>query len=170
MSSRGTSRENLVKDWLEERGWWVCRAAGSLGDADLACMRRHPGLVDNYSLVGEHFVGQPGKLLVEVKSTKAGPFSDFGPKDRAELLEAGRKADADVVLCWVPPQAKPFEPTIMRWYWPEDWPKTAQPAPQSAGPARGDGEGQAPSRRHPAVAAAQTPSELAAQDAARASR
>lgn len=111
MSSRGTQRENAVKDWLEDRGWWVCRAAGSLGDADLAAMKDVNG----------------GKLLIEVKSTKAGPFSDFGPADRAELLAAGEKAGADVVLCWCPPGCR--APEKWRWLWPDtDWPEAKRRA------------------------------------------
>jgi hypothetical protein len=117
VSSRGTQRENLVKDWLEENGWWVCRAAGSLGDADLAAMiapwtPRHDPL--GFRTVSD-------KLLIEVKSTARSPFADFGPVDRAELLAAGQKAGADVVLCWCPPGRK--APEKWGWYWPESWPK-----------------------------------------------
>ena len=122
MSSRGTQRENDVKDWLEEQGWWVCRAAGSLGDADLAAMTE---------LFGSWFVylndhQTRGKLLVEVKSTKAGPFSDFGPADRAELLAAGEKAGADVVLVWCPPGRR--APEKWRWIWPDEWPRSRMAA------------------------------------------
>src|SRR5262249_5999379 len=38
-TSRGHNRERQVRKLLEERGWWVARAAGSLGDADLVAMR-----------------------------------------------------------------------------------------------------------------------------------
>lgn len=128
MSSRGTQRENLVKDWLEERGWWICRAAGSLGDADLAAMAtrttRRMGRTDLRIITGPLVDGRiikSGKLLIEVKSTKAGPFSDFGPADRAELLLAGEKAGADVVLCWTPPcQGKKVK---LHWIWPDEWPE-----------------------------------------------
>lgn len=72
--------------------------------------------------IGGHTVWM-GKLLVEVKSTKAGPFSDFGPADRAGLLLAGEKAGADVVLCWTPPSKHSSQPVRMEWYWPDDWPE-----------------------------------------------
>ena len=120
MSTRGTQRENAVKDWLEERGWWVCRAAGSLGDADLAAMALRWGLNEEGGLDTRR-IGRDGKLLVEVKSTKAGPFSDFGPADRAELLAAGAKAGADVVLCWCPPGRR--APEKWAWIWPDEWPE-----------------------------------------------
>jgi Holliday junction resolvase len=116
VSSRGTQRENLVKDWLEERGWIVGRAAASLGAADLMAMRDELML----PMIDSFFIPN-GKLLVQVKSTKAGSFAGFGPADRAELLLAGEKAGADVVLCWTPPcQGKKIE---LHWIWPEDWPE-----------------------------------------------
>jgi hypothetical protein len=119
VSSRGTQRENYVKDWLEENGWWVCRAAGSLGDADLVAMKGWPATMALARLEGRYVFN--GKLLIEVKSTARSAFAGFGPKDRAELLAAGEKAGADVVLCWVPPS--PGRKIEMYWIWPEDWPK-----------------------------------------------
>ena len=123
MSSRGTARENLVKDWLEEQGWWVCRAAGSLGDADLVALvdilDAGPALVIDGRLV-------LGKLLIEVKSTARSPFADFGPTDRAELLAAGEKAGADVVLCWCPPGRR--APEKWQWWWPGEWPEAKRRA------------------------------------------
>ena len=74
---------------LEEDGWWVCRAAGSLGDADLVALRGAE------------------KRLIEVKSTARGPYHGFGPKDRAELSRAAELAGAAAYLCWWPPRKKP---------------------------------------------------------------
>jgi Holliday junction resolvase len=109
--SRGIARERYVKDWLEARGWWVARAAGSLGDADLVALR------DGGIMLGDRIVGS--KLLVEVKSTVT-PYSHFGPNDRTELLRAGQVAAANVVLCWTPSaRGRRIE---LNWLWPDQWP------------------------------------------------
>lgn len=97
--SRGIVRERQVRAMLEQQGYWVARAAGSLGDADLIALK----------------AGQR-PILVEVKSTTRSAFADFGPADRAELLAAAEKAGADAVLIWWPPRREPT------WWWPRDWP------------------------------------------------
>lgn len=105
--SRGHDRERAVKALLLEEDWWVCRAAGSLGDADLVALK-------------------PGRrpLLVEVKASSMtrGPFADFGPKDRLDLKFAGALAGADVTLCWWPPRGKP------RWIPVSEWPEARRVA------------------------------------------
>lgn len=102
--SRGDDRERAVRDLLQAEDWWVCRAAGSLGDADLVALK--PGR----------------KLLIEVKSSsrERGPFADFGPKDRADLLFAAEMAGGEAVLVWWPPA--PGRRTEPQWIWPADWP------------------------------------------------
>jgi Holliday junction resolvase len=97
--SRGHDRERAVKRLLESQDWWIARAAGSLGDADLVALK-------------------DGKrpLLIEVKSTAGGPYERFGPKDRADLRFAARLAGASAVLYWWPPRGK------LRVIWPEEWP------------------------------------------------
>lgn len=97
--SRGHDRERAVKALLQAQDWWVARAAGSLGDADLVALK-------------------DGKrpLLVEVKSTAGGPYERFGPQDREDLLFAARMAGAVAVLCWWPPRSKP------KWIWEAEWP------------------------------------------------
>lgn len=40
--------------------------------------------------------------LWEIKSTKAGPFSDFGPDKRKRAIEAASRAGAPLFLCWWP--------------------------------------------------------------------
>lgn len=97
--SRGIQREHQVRDLLLNEDWWVVRAAGSLGDADLVALKN----------------GRRPKLI-EVKSTAAGPYHSFGPKDRADLLAAAELAGADAVLCWWPSRGKP------RWIASEEWP------------------------------------------------
>jgi Holliday junction resolvase len=103
--SRGHDRERAVKAILEQGDWFVTRAAGSFGDADLVALKagRTP-------------------LLIEVKSssTQRGPFADFGPQSRAELLLAARIAGARAVLCWWPPRG------TRHWLYEDqgDWPPT----------------------------------------------
>ena len=97
--SRGIQRERQVKGLLMAEDWWVCRAAGSLGDADLVALRNG---------------ARP--RLIEVKSTKT-PWSHFGPKDRADLSWAARLAGADALLCWWPKNGKP------RWFPESEWPR-----------------------------------------------
>jgi Holliday junction resolvase len=98
-SRRGHNRERQVRDHLQSEDWWVCRAAGSLGDADLVALK----------------VGRM-PLLIEVKSTAGGPYERFGPKDRADLLFAAKVAGAKAVLVWWPPRGG------MEWLWPASWP------------------------------------------------
>lgn len=84
---------------LEGDDWFVARAAGSLGDADLVALK-------------------DGKVprLIEVKSTAQGPYEHFGPKDRADLRFAAEIAGAVAELCWWPPRGKP------RWIPATEWP------------------------------------------------
>lgn len=88
-----------MKRLLEAEDWFVMRAAGSLGDADLVALRDG---------------SRP--RIVEVKSTAGGPYERFSPAHRLELLLAARIAGADAWLCWWPPRAKP------RWIPSGEWP------------------------------------------------
>lgn len=98
-SRRGIQRERKVRHMLESQDWWVCRAAGSLGDADLVALR----------------LGSRPRLI-EVKSTAQSPYERFGAADRAALSAAARIANADAWLCWWPPRGKP------RWIGEDEWP------------------------------------------------
>jgi Holliday junction resolvase len=97
--SRGHDRERAVKALLIGQDWWVTRAAGSLGDADLVALKR-----------GHR------PLMIEVKSTAGGPYERFGPKQREDLLFAADLAGANAVLVWWPPRSAP------KWLWPASWP------------------------------------------------
>jgi Holliday junction resolvase len=98
-SRRGHNRERQVRDLLLSEDWWVCRAAGSLGDADLVALKEG------------HF-----PRLIEVKSTAAGPYHSFGPKARADLRFAAFLAGAEAWLVWWPPRAQP------KWIPSSEWP------------------------------------------------
>lgn len=101
MSNRGHQRERQVRALLEQQDYWVCRAAGSLGDADLVALK--PGL----------------RWLIEVKSTAAGPFHSFGPADRERLRFAADLAGATPMLAWWPPRGK------LHWLTASEWPRAA---------------------------------------------
>lgn len=103
--SRGINRERQVRRLLEADGYWTCRAAGSLGDADVIALK--PDVPP---------------LMVEVKSTAGGPWEHFGPADRAELLAAAERAGARAVLCWWPPFKE------MRFIYPDEWPEARRAA------------------------------------------
>jgi Holliday junction resolvase len=100
--SRGHDRERAVRRLLENDGWWVSRAAGSLGDADVIALK----------------TAFPPRL-VEVKSTAKSAYEHFGPGDRARLQLAARKAGAEAWLVWWPPHRQPT------WIHENDWPATA---------------------------------------------
>lgn len=87
--SRGIQRERDLVNDLRAEGWWALRAPASLGDVDVVALKN----------------GHTPRFY-EVKSTTAGPFHSFGPKDRAELLEAAGHAGAEAFLAWKPPRAE----------------------------------------------------------------
>ncbi len=101
--SRGHNRERQVRRLLEDDDFWVARAAGSLGDADLVALK-----------AGD-------RRLVEVKSTARGPYHGFGPKDRADIVFAALLADCTAWLCWWPPRGTPH------WIPENEWPIHAPP-------------------------------------------
>jgi len=110
MANRGHARERQVKAHLQEQGWWVSRAAGSLGDADLVALRKDRTLRnDRRTSIA---------WMVEVKSnTNGGPFMNFRPADRKRLSEAAKLAGAEAVLAFWPPR-KP-----LRFIFESSWPK-----------------------------------------------
>ncbi len=96
--ARGHDRERAVKRKLQEDNWWVCRAAGSLGDADLVALK-----------------GGMTPRLIEVKSTAGGPYEHFGPKEREDLAFAAELAGAEAWLAWWPPRGR------LRWIPVHEW-------------------------------------------------
>jgi Holliday junction resolvase len=106
VNSRGISRERQVRAVLEGEDWWVARAAGSLGDADLVALR---------------YSSRP--RLIEVKST-IGPYDHFPPAARRRLSFAATLADADAWLAWWPKHGK------LRWIHEAEWPPAHVPQPE----------------------------------------
>ena len=94
----GLARERKVKELKEKQGWVCIAAKGSLGPVDLVAIRR--GLIE----------------FIEVKSTVDGPYKNFSPQDRQELLEVAGRAGAVPILCWWPPRCEP------QWITSGEWP------------------------------------------------
>lgn len=107
--SRGITRERQVRRLLEAEGYWTARAAGSLGDADVIALRARVS-------------GGCDALLIEVKSDVAGPFANFRPAGRAELIAAAVKSGARPMLVWWPPRKQP------QWIPVSEWPATQEAA------------------------------------------
>lgn len=91
----GTKRENDARDLLIDEDYVVVRSAGSLGEADLVAMRGRTLGVGVVMFTDVH--------LIEVKANvDGGPYHDFGPGDRAELLNLAEKIGAEAWLYWWP--------------------------------------------------------------------
>ena len=103
--SRGNARENAVARLLRDEGWIVGSMRHSEGGGDLIAARS----------VALPFVRSVVRL-VEVKSTAAGPWEHFGPRDRQLLLDYAKVAGATAWLAWWPPRKK------IQWIPPEEWP------------------------------------------------
>lgn len=95
----GAKRERQVRAALEAQGYWVTRAAGSLGDADLVALK-----------AGEI------PRLIEVKANEGSPYKTFSREHRMELRLAARKAGAVAELCHWPSRKPPV------WIPESEWP------------------------------------------------
>jgi len=84
----GNNRELKVMAVLADEGW-------------LCASRRHIGGAGDILAIGP-IPRRP--ILVEVKSTAAGPWAHFGPNDRAALIRTAREFDAEPWLFWWPPR------------------------------------------------------------------
>ncbi|CAN5869395.1 hypothetical protein BH24ACT15_BH24ACT15_29870 [soil metagenome] len=98
-NEKGSRKERQTKALYVEAGYYVSKAGGSLGAADLVCLK----------------AGEP-PVLAQVKATAAGPWSHFGPAERAELVEVAAKAGAVAVLVWWAQRKPP------QYIAPADWP------------------------------------------------
>ena len=99
--SRGIERERQVREVLRSEGWWVMRSPASLGAVDLVALK------------ADH---RPRFLQVKSDKLKYGPFNNFGPKARKELLEEAGYAGAIAELAYWPPYGK------LEFIGPADWP------------------------------------------------
>lgn len=97
-AKRGHERERQVRRHLEKEGWWTCRAAGSLGDADVVALKRFKRA-----------------RLIEVKSTSK-TYERFQPADRKRLSEAAHVAGAEAELAWWPSRGE------LRFIPESEWP------------------------------------------------
>lgn len=95
----GHQRERQVAARLTAESWYVMRAAGSHGEADLIALKaeRRP-------------------MMLQIKGTAGGPFSGFPPAERAALLDAAQRAGAVPFLVHWPKRGKE------RWYGVDEWP------------------------------------------------
>lgn len=95
----GALRERQVKRLLEDDGWFVVKAGGSLGCADLVALKANEV-----------------PRLVQVKATESSPYSGFGPNERFQLKATALAAGGRAELCWWPSRRRP------RFIGPEEWP------------------------------------------------
>lgn len=98
--AKGANRERQLLQVLRNDGWYAERTAGSHGVADCVALK-------------------DGKRprLIQVKSDTKGPFANFGPDAREDLLLAADLAGAQAWLLWWPARSEPI------WIGPEDWPE-----------------------------------------------
>jgi Holliday junction resolvase len=96
---KGTDRENKVKALLQSEGYIVCRAAASIGSADLVALKH----------------GERPKFI-QVKCTKS-QYAGFGPEEREQLLKDCLQAGANAYLYWWPTDRKG-----LRIIEPTEWP------------------------------------------------
>lgn len=100
-SRRGNLRENRVRDWYADHGWFAICGRASRGPADVVACK-------------------DGDIhLTQVKSDKKGPYDNFRPAERRLLLETAAQAGGTAHLAWWPPLAK--APTFIPWFeWPAE--------------------------------------------------
>jgi hypothetical protein len=97
---RGIARDRKVRDLLAEDDWFAVCSRGSHGCADVLAIK----------------LGKRPRVI-QVKSTAAGPYHSFGPKERAELSFVARLGGADALLAWWPPRG------VLHWLPESEWPR-----------------------------------------------
>lgn len=106
-SAFGSKRERQVAELLRAEGWVVFHNKASRGVCDLVALRYFST---------QNLGGRSEARLVEVKGTSRSPWVAWGPAERAELLEAARKAGAVPLLAWWPPHGE------CQWIGEAEWP------------------------------------------------
>ena len=101
-SKRGIQRERDLVNELRDDDFFAMRAPASLGCADVVALK----------------AGQR-PMLIECKSTKAGPYAGFGPADRRALSFMAKLAGASAWLYWKPKRARAV------WIAEKDWPPSS---------------------------------------------
>ena len=104
---RGIQRERDLVNYLRDHDWFAMRAPASLGVADIVALRRDRA-------------GRCEARLIEVKSTKAGPYAKFGPAARQKLAGAAYLSGAQAYLAWWPKHGE------LVWIPAKDWPKAKE--------------------------------------------
>lgn len=143
--ARGIKRERDLRELLENCGWVVIRAPGSLGPVDILAIAT--GVAIYPMSMRKRNDSTPCKgsvLLIQAKSTVA-PYAGFGPSERRVLLEVANSISAAAWLAHKPKSAT-------RWNWipSADWPDGAarrSSAPAAAGAGPGSGGAAAPGLR-----------------------
>ncbi len=93
---RGAEKEWATARLLREEGWEVSR--NTHGAYDLMALK----------------AGETPRII-EIKSGQH-PFNNYGPKERAETIEAAEKAGADAYLAhWVPYTSSPVYIKSSEW-------------------------------------------------------
>lgn len=104
-SRRGNDRENRVRDYYADAGWFAICGRASRGPADVVACKA--GVIH----------------LTQVKSDKAGPYGNFRPTERRLLVETAAQAGGTAHLAWWPPYAK--APQFIPWH---EWPQPKEAA------------------------------------------
>jgi Holliday junction resolvase len=99
---KGTRAEYRVRRELEQHGWVVTRAGGSLGVADLVALK----------------AGETPRLIQSKCGLPA--YKNFSPAERLALRVVADKAGAEPWLCVVADRAP------LRWIPSVEWPKDAR--------------------------------------------
>lgn len=112
-SRRGDDREVKVGQWLEEHGYVVGSRRHIGGAGDLLAVRCWD---ESWSRDLVPVFGWTNALLIEVKSTAAGPYAHFGRADRIAMRMTATRIGAGAFLAWWPPGGK------LQWIGSSQWP------------------------------------------------
>lgn len=101
---RGHDLERAVKAVLEDDGWLVIRAAGSLGVCDLVALQDQ---TDEYDV--RNATRYTAAMLIEVKGDRRSPWVHFGPAKQRALIAAEEQTGAEAWMAWCPKGIRSLE-------------------------------------------------------------